>query len=63
MKLLGTPQPPDANERGWKDPVRVNPGKVVRIIAPFEHLGNYPVHCHILEHEENEMMRPFEVVL
>jgi spore coat protein A, manganese oxidase len=62
LTLLGNPRPPNANERGWKDTVRVNPGEVVRIIAPFDHLGNYPVHCHILEHEENEMMRPFEVV-
>jgi len=40
---------------------RVNPGEVVRIIAHFDHAGTYPVHCHILEHEENEMMRPFTV--
>jgi spore coat protein A, manganese oxidase len=62
LTLLGSPRAPNANERGWKDTVRVNPGEVVRIIALFDHLGNYPVHCHILEHEENEMMRPFEVV-
>jgi spore coat protein A, manganese oxidase len=62
LRLLGTARAPDANEMGWKDTVRVDPGQVVRIIARFDHLGNYPVHCHILEHEENEMMRPFEVV-
>ncbi len=39
----------------------MDPGEVVRIIAPFDHVGTYPVHCHILEHEENEMMRPFTV--
>jgi spore coat protein A len=62
LNLLGKPHPPDPTEIGWEDTVRVNPGEVVRIIARFDHVGNYPVHCHILEHEENEMMRPFEVV-
>jgi spore coat protein A len=62
LRFLGNRRAPDANEMGWKDTVRVNPGEVVRIIANFDHLGTYPVHCHILEHEENEMMRPFQVV-
>jgi spore coat protein A len=62
LTLLGKPHPPDPTEIGWEDTVRVNPGEVVRIIARFDHLGNYPVHCHILEHEENEMMRPYDVI-
>jgi spore coat protein A len=49
LTLLGKPHPPDPTEIGWEDTVRVNPGEVVRIIARFDHLGNYPVHCHILE--------------
>lgn len=55
-------QPPPA-ERGWKDTVRVEPGEVVRIIARFDGVpGKYPWHCHVLEHEDNEMMLQFEVV-
>ena len=39
------------------------PGQVVRIIARFEgYAGKYPWHCHMLEHEDNEMMLQFEVV-
>lgn len=55
--------PPDANEMGWKDTVRVNGQTVTRIIVPFEgYAGRYVWHCHNLEHEDNEMMRPYEVV-
>lgn len=60
---VGSPQPPDPNESGWKDTVRVNPGEVTRIIAHFgQFKGIYPWHCHILEHEDYDMMRPFEVL-
>jgi spore coat protein A len=56
-------RPPLPNERGGKDVVRVNPGETVRIAAQFgDFAGRYPFHCHILEHEELDMMRPFEVV-
>ncbi|QVK17573.1 multicopper oxidase domain-containing protein [Mycoplasmatota bacterium] len=54
---------PDLNEKGWKDTVRANPGEMTRIImrfGPFS--GLYPWHCHILEHEDHEMMRPYEIV-
>ena len=55
--------PPDANETGWKDTVRAAPGAVTRIIVPFDgYPGRYVWHCHILEHEDNEMMRPYEIV-
>ena len=55
--------PPDANEAGWKDTVRATPGASPRIIVRFDgYVGRYVWHCHILEHEDNEMMRPFEVV-
>jgi spore coat protein A, manganese oxidase len=57
------PVPPDANEAGWKDTVRATPGASTRIIVKFEgYTGRYVWHCHILEHEDNEMMRPYEVV-
>jgi spore coat protein A len=55
--------PPDPGEMGWKDTVRADPGMVTRIIIPFVgYAGRYVWHCHVLEHEDNEMMRPFEVV-
>lgn len=50
-------------ERGWKDVVRAEPGKVTRIIAHFKHFaGDYVWHCHILEHEDYDMMRPLRVI-
>lgn len=55
---------PQLNERGWKDTVRANPGELTRIIMRFgPYFGLYPWHCHILEHEDHEMMLPYEVVL
>ena len=54
---------PTPNEAGWKDTVRATPGASTRIIVKFEgYKGRYVWHCHILEHEDNEMMRPYEVV-
>jgi spore coat protein A len=53
--------PPAANEAGWKDTVAVQPFEIVRIIVKFEdYAGLFPYHCHILEHEDHEMMRQFE---
>ncbi len=55
--------PLKANEMGWKDTVRVDPMNVTRIIVTFEGFaGRYVWHCHMLEHEDNEMMRPYEIV-
>jgi spore coat protein A len=63
LQFLGPPQPPEPNEAGWKDTVRADPHMVTRIIVPFTGFaGRYVWHCHILEHEDNEMMRPYEVV-
>jgi spore coat protein A len=60
--LQGAREAPPAHERGWKDTVRADPGEVVRIIARFDgYTGKYPWHCHMLEHEDNEMMLRFEV--
>jgi hypothetical protein len=73
--LKGKPVPADPNERGWKDTFRMNPGEVTRILVRFSPQDDSPAyafdataepgyvwHCHILEHEENDMMRPFHVV-
>jgi len=50
--------PPE--ELGWKDTVLCPPGMLTRIIAPFiGEPGRYVWHCHMLEHEDNEMMRPY----
>lgn len=63
LRFTGPPVPPDASEAGWKDTVRADPGMVTRIIVRFEgYAGRYVWHCHILEHEDNEMMRPFDVL-
>jgi spore coat protein A len=63
LRYTGPPMPPEENELGWKDTVRVNSRTVTRIIVPFVgYSGRYIWHCHILEHEENEMMRPYEVL-
>jgi len=63
IKYTGPVVPPEASEAGWKDTVRADPGMVTRIITRFEGFpGRYVWHCHILEHEDNEMMRPFDVV-
>ncbi|HEY3175854.1 MAG TPA: multicopper oxidase domain-containing protein [Candidatus Polarisedimenticolia bacterium] len=59
----GSPQPPPAEENGWKDTVMVAPDEIARVIMRFDgYKGRYPYHCHILEHEEHEMMRQFQVV-
>lgn len=66
--LTGPAMPPAPEESGWKDTARAMPGEVLRIIARFTVPpgtglpARYVYHCHILEHEDNEMMRPFEVV-
>ncbi len=48
-------------EAGPKDTVVAYPGEITRIKATFDLAGLYVWHCHILEHEDNEMMRPYEV--
>lgn len=59
----GSSVPPPENERGWKDTIEAPGGQVTRLImrfAPYE--GDYVWHCHILEHEDYEMMRPLRVI-
>jgi spore coat protein A len=63
LRFTGPAEAPEALEAGWKDTVRADPGMVTRILVPFEgYAGRYVWHCHILEHEDNEMMRPYEVL-
>lgn len=62
LVFTGPPVPPAPNERGWKDTVRSEAGKVTRIIVRFgPYTGRYVWHCHLLEHEDYDMMRPLEV--
>jgi spore coat protein A, manganese oxidase len=74
----GPATPPDPNELGWKETIRMNPGEITTVIIQFD-LPNLPTaamrsaasprtggreyvwHCHILEHEEHDMMRPLIV--
>jgi spore coat protein A, manganese oxidase len=63
LQYTGPSIDPEAQERGWKDTVRANPRQVTRIIMKFgPYTGLYVWHCHILEHEDYEMMRPFIVI-
>jgi spore coat protein A len=58
----GSPQSPPLEESGWKDTAMVGPNEILRVIARFEdYQGLYAYHCHILEHEDHEMMRQFRV--
>ena len=59
----GIPHALDANELGLKDTVRVNANEVVDILVRFQTFaGRFMYHCHILEHEDRDMMRPFVVM-
>ncbi len=71
--LFGPVMQPPATEQGWKDTVKMNPGEVtwirVRFASqngapyPFDPtVGYYVWHCHIIDHEDNEMMRKYQVV-
>jgi spore coat protein A len=64
----GGPLPLQTDDVGFKDTVSANPGVVTKIRSPFDlpsgvtGTQKYVFHCHILEHEDNDMMRPYEVV-
>jgi spore coat protein A len=89
--FIGPARPPDPNEAGWKETVRMNPGEVTTVIMQFKlptvpftvpsspratgtqfplglppgttgTVNEYVWHCHILEHEEHDMMRPLVVI-
>jgi bilirubin oxidase len=53
--------PPEPSESGFKDTVVMLPGQLTRVKVKFDLPGRYVWHCHILEHEDNEMMLPFLV--
>ena len=59
IQLAGPARPPEAWESGFKDTVIAYPGEVTRIRAQFATPGQFVWHCHIVEHEDNEMMRPY----
>jgi bilirubin oxidase len=54
-------RPPENGERGRKDTVIAYPNEITRVKALFDRPGLFVWHCHILEHEDNEMMRPYRV--
>ncbi|HYV26945.1 MAG TPA: multicopper oxidase domain-containing protein, partial [Candidatus Eisenbacteria bacterium] len=60
-QLVGDPLPPEPWETGFRDMVIAYPGQVTRIKATFDIAGRFVWHCHILEHENNEMMRLLQV--
>ncbi|MHB8846709.1 MAG: FG-GAP-like repeat-containing protein [Nitrospirota bacterium] len=62
LVVTGPTITPNPNEMGYKDTVVAFPGQVTRIKAKFDIAGLYVWHCHIVEHEDNEMMRPFIVI-
>ncbi|ERH09855.1 MAG: putative multicopper oxidase [halophilic archaeon J07HX64] len=61
---------PEPSERGWNDVVSVDPGDVAHLLVHFgeydglfnDQTGRYMWHCHMLEHEDHDMMRPMEVL-
>jgi bilirubin oxidase len=57
----GARRPPEPWETGFKDTVIAYPGEITRLRARFEVAGLYVWHCHILDHEDNEMMRPLRI--
>jgi FtsP/CotA-like multicopper oxidase with cupredoxin domain len=59
VTLIGGPEP---SETGFKDTVISYPDQVTKVVARFDIPGRFVWHCHIVEHEDNEMMRPYDVV-
>jgi spore coat protein A, manganese oxidase len=57
----GAARPPESWETGFKDTVIAYPSEITRVKALFDLPGLYVWHCHIVEHEDNEMMRPYFV--
>jgi FtsP/CotA-like multicopper oxidase with cupredoxin domain len=56
-----SPRDPEPWELGWKDTVVAYPGEVTRVKLQFTNPGQFVWHCHIVSHEDNEMMRPYRV--
>jgi spore coat protein A, manganese oxidase len=63
LRFTGDVLGPNANETGWKDVVQCPPNMVTRIHISFDGFaGRYLWHCHVQEHEANNMMRPYDIV-
>jgi spore coat protein A len=63
IRYTGPVVAPEPHEAGWKDTIRAHSKMITRIIVRFEgYTGRYVWHCHVLEHEDNEMMRPYDVL-
>lgn len=64
-KATGLPiqkaRPAEPTENGYKDTVIAYPGEVTRVRMKFSNNGQFVWHCHIVEHEDNEMMRPYRI--
>ena len=61
IQLEGGVAAPEPWESGFKDTVIAYPGQVTRVKARFAAVGQFVWHCHIVEHEDNEMMRPYRI--
>jgi spore coat protein A len=61
VALSGAVRRAPADEQGWKDTVVCPPGEVTRVVMSFRRPGKFVYHCHILSHEEHDMMRWYEV--
>jgi FtsP/CotA-like multicopper oxidase with cupredoxin domain len=61
VQLSGDRRGPEPWETGFKDTVIAYPGEVTRVKAQFDSPGQFVWHCHIVEHEDNEMMRPYRI--
>jgi bilirubin oxidase len=57
----GPARPPEAWETGGKDTVIAYPGEITRVRTTFDLVGQYVWHCHILDHEDHDMMRPMAI--
>jgi spore coat protein A, manganese oxidase len=57
-----TPEILAPEDAGWQDTVHVGPEEMLSVVSFFDRPGDYVRHCHILSHEDHDMMRPIEVV-
>ncbi|MBD2353541.1 multicopper oxidase domain-containing protein [Tolypothrix sp. FACHB-123] len=62
IEFEGAATPATPQEAGILDTVTIAPGEVIRVVATYDLPGEYVWHCHILSHEDNEMMRPYEIL-
>jgi spore coat protein A len=61
VPTFGVVRGPELWETGFKDTVVSYPGEITRVKATFDRAGLFVWHCHILSHEDNEMMRPYRI--